>query len=108
MSLYLAKELRDTHFTCGDKASLPEKNAVPRGNVFMQIRDTLETIYTDEIFADLYPTHAQPACVPWRLALVTIFQFMEGLTDRQAADAVRDRLVWMDPTQCERQHQGER
>lgn len=29
-----------------------------------------------------------------RLALVTIFQFLEGLTDRQAADAVRDRLAW--------------
>jgi transposase len=68
--------------------------AFPRGNVFMQIRDTLETIYTDEAFADLFPTHGQPAFAPWRLALVTIFQFMEGLTDRQAADAVRDRLAW--------------
>jgi len=66
----------------------------PRGNVFMQVRDTLGTIYTDEAFADLFPTHGQTACAPWRLALVTIFQFMEGLTDRQAADAVRDRLTW--------------
>jgi len=30
----------------------------------------------------------------FRLALVTVFQFLEGLTDRQAADAVRDRLAW--------------
>ncbi len=66
----------------------------PHGNVFMQVRDTLGTIYTDEAFADLFPTHGQPAFAPWRLALVTIFQFMEGLTDRQAADAVRDRLAW--------------
>src|SRR5436309_6140871 len=66
----------------------------PRGNVFMQVRDALGTIYTDEAFADLFPTHGQPALAPWRLALVTIFQFMEGLTDRQAADAVRDRLAW--------------
>jgi len=66
----------------------------PRGNVFMQVRDTLGAIYTDEAFADLFPTHGQPAFAPWRLALVTIFQFMEGLTDRQAADAVRDRLAW--------------
>jgi transposase len=43
---------------------------------------------------DLFPTHGQPACAPWRLALVTVFQFMENLTDRQAADAVRDRLAW--------------
>jgi transposase len=66
----------------------------PRGNVFMQMRDTLGAIYTDEAFADLFPAHGQPAFAPWRLALVTIFQFMEGLTDRQAADAVRDRLAW--------------
>jgi transposase len=51
----------------------------------MQLRDTLGTIYTDEAFADLFPTHGQPAFAPWRLALVTVFQFMEGLTDRQAA-----------------------
>jgi transposase len=60
----------------------------------MQLRDTLGTIYTDEQFADLFPTHGQPAEAPWRLALVTVFQFMEHLTDRQAADAVRSRLDW--------------
>src|SRR5216683_1409758 len=67
------------------------------GNVFMQVRDTLGTIYTDEAFADLFPTHGQPALAPWRLALVTVFQFMEGLTDRQAAEAVGDRLAWTIP-----------
>ncbi len=66
----------------------------PRGNIPMQLRDTLGAIYTDEAFADLFPTHGQPAEAPWRLALVTIFQFMEHLTDRQAADAVRSRLDW--------------
>src|SRR5437667_6129198 len=66
----------------------------PRGNVLMQLRDILGSIYTDEAFADLFPTHGQPAEAPWRLALVTVFQFMEHLTDRQAADAVRSRLDW--------------
>lgn len=66
----------------------------PRGNVLMQVRDTLGTMYTDEAFADLFPTHGQSAEAPWRLALVTVFQFMEHLTDRQAADAVRSRLDW--------------
>jgi len=80
--------------------TVPEETArvahavFPHGNVFMQVRDMLGTIYTDEAFADLFPTHGQPAFAPWRLALVTIFQFLEGLTDRQAADAVRDRLAW--------------
>src|SRR6266704_4874479 len=68
--------------------------AFPRRNVLMQLRDTLGTIYTDEQFADLFPSHGQAAEAPWRLALVTVFQFMERLTDRQAADAVRDRLAW--------------
>lgn len=65
-----------------------------RGNALMQLRDTLGTIYPDEQFADLFPSHGQPAEAPWRLALVTMFQFMEPLTDRQAADAVRSRLDW--------------
>src|SRR5713226_7449991 len=56
----------------------------PRGNVFIQVRDTLGAVYTDEAFADLFPTHGQPALAPWRLALVTVFQFMEGLTVRLA------------------------
>src|SRR2546421_803614 len=68
--------------------------AFPHGNVVMQLRDALGTIYTDEVFADLFPTHGQPAEAPWSLALVTVFQFMENLTDRQAADAVRSRLAW--------------
>ena len=50
--------------------------AFPHGNVVMQLRDTLGSIYIDEDFADLFPTHGQPAEAPWRLALVTILQFM--------------------------------
>ncbi len=68
--------------------------AFPRGNVVLQLRDALGTIYTDEQFADLFPTHGQPAAAPWRLALVIVLQFLENLTDRQAADAVRSRLDW--------------
>src|SRR6266849_5460016 len=66
----------------------------PKGNIYIHLRDTLGTIYQDELFADLYPDRGQPAYAPWRLALVTIFQFLENLTDRQAADAVRSRLDW--------------
>lgn len=58
----------------------------------MKMRDDLGTIYSDEQFIDLYPRVGQPASAPWRLALVTIVQFAEDLTDRQAADAVRSRI----------------
>jgi transposase len=68
--------------------------AFPRGALCLQLRDTLGTLYTDEDFADLFPARGQPAEAPWRLALVTVLQFVEGLPDRQAADAVRSRLDW--------------
>ena len=68
--------------------------AFPKGNRYLEMRDVLGTIYTDELFADLYPHRGQPAAAPWRLALVTVFQFVEGLSDRQAADAVRGRIDW--------------
>src|SRR3712207_5085693 len=68
--------------------------AFPHGNVSMRMRDELGSISTDEAFAPLFPTHGQPAEVPWRLALITVLQFAEGLSDRQAADAVRSRIDW--------------
>ena len=70
------------------------KAAFPRGNTFISMRDELGTLYTDELFAPLFPADGQPALAPWRLALVTIMQFVEGLSDRQAADAVRARVDW--------------
>jgi transposase len=54
----------------------------------------LGTIFRDEDFADLFPAQGQPAAAPFRLALVTILQFVEGLSDRAAADAVRGRIDW--------------
>ena len=60
----------------------------------MKMRDEFGPIYDDEQFASLFPERGQPAEAPWRLALVTIMQFLEDLTDRQAADAVRGRIDW--------------
>src|SRR5579859_27634 len=68
--------------------------AYPKGNIYFQLRDTFGTIYQDEQFVDLYPRQGQPAEAPWRLALVSVMQFREGLSDRQAADAVRGRMDW--------------
>jgi transposase len=68
--------------------------AFPNGNRYMQMRDTLGTMYADVQCADLYPPVGQPAEAPWRLALVTIMPCAENLTDRQAAEAVRGRIDW--------------
>lgn len=67
--------------------------AFPKGHRYLTIRDNLGTIFTDEMFAGLFPTTGRPAEAPWRLALVTIVQFAEGLSDRDVADAVRDRIT---------------
>jgi transposase len=79
---------------------IPEETArvarliLPQGNRYLLLRDALGTIYTDELFVSLYPTLGQPAEAPWRLALVTVMQYMEGYTDRQAAEAVCTRIDW--------------
>lgn len=68
--------------------------AFPRGNLYMRMRDELGRLYADEEFVDLFAVRGQPAEAPWRLVLVSIMQFLEGLSDRQAADAVRSRIDW--------------
>jgi transposase len=68
--------------------------ALRRGNPYLKVRDELGAIYQDEAFAALFPRRGQPAEAPWRLALTTVLQFAEGLSDRQAADAVRTRIDW--------------
>jgi len=79
---------------------IPEETArvaraiLPQGNRYLLLRDELGTIYSDEWFAQVYPRLGQPAEQPWRLALVTVMQFMENYTDRQAAEAVRTRIDW--------------
>ena len=66
----------------------------PNGNPVMQMYDELGMLFRDADVADLFPAAGQPAEAPAWLALVTRLQFWEGLTDRQAADAVRTRIDW--------------
>ena len=70
------------------------KAIFPEGSTFLKMRDELGTLFEDEMFVALFPKEGQPALAPWRLALVTILQFAEGLSDRQAAHAVRAHLDW--------------
>ena len=68
--------------------------AFPKGNLYMRMRDELGGVYQDDQFIDLFPGRGQPAESPGRLAWVTVMQFSEGLSDRQAAEAVRARMDW--------------
>lgn len=68
--------------------------AFRKGNVYIRMRDELGELYQDEQFAKLFSSEGRPAIAAWRLAWVTVLQFAEGLSDRQAADAVRGRIDW--------------
>src|SRR5258708_614033 len=80
--------------------NVPEETAqvaraiYPEGNLAMAIRDQLYCVYDDQTFSRLYPDRGQPAESAWRLALVSVLQYAENLSDRQAAEAVRDRISW--------------
>lgn len=65
-----------------------------KGNNYMKIADEIGTIYEFSDFAELFPTTGQPAVSAVRLFLVCILQFAEGLSDREAAEAVRARIDW--------------
>ena len=78
-----------------DATAAAVRAAFPKGNLYVDLRVEFGTLYTDQLFADLYPPEGRPVEVPpWRLALVVVMQYMEGLTDRQAADAVRRCMDW--------------
>jgi transposase len=77
-----------------EETSRVARAAFPKGNVYIQMRDVLGVIYDDASFRPLFAVRGHPANHPWRLALVTVMQFAEGLSDRQAAEAVRARIDW--------------
>jgi transposase len=75
-----------------DDTTRVARAAFPRGNPCLRLRDELGTLFSDEDFASLFPTRGQPAEAPWRLLLVSLLQYAENLSDRQAAEAVRSRI----------------
>jgi transposase len=60
----------------------------------VQVRDRLGEWLRDEQFAAAFGTRGRPGWSPSRLALVTVLQRAENLTDRPAAEAVRTRIDW--------------
>jgi len=77
-----------------DETARVARAACPQGTLAMQLRDHLGAVYDDATFAPLFAVDGHPAEAPWRLALVTVLQFAAGLSDRQAAEAVRVRVDW--------------
>ncbi len=67
---------------------------LPATNTFRIIGDRLAEFVCDEDFVDLYSFEGKPALSPALLAMVTLFQYMENLSDRQAAMMVVTRIDW--------------
>lgn len=63
-------------------------------SVYRLVGKEIDQIIKDEDFLELYASEGRPAVNPVVLALVSIFQFLEKLPDRAAAEAAVMRLDW--------------
>ncbi|HEY5989248.1 MAG TPA: IS1182 family transposase [Streptosporangiaceae bacterium] len=83
----------------------------PRGTDEMRVRDALGPLFADEDFTsagfeDMYASLGQPGLSPALLAMVTVLQFLHHLSDRDAAQAVADRISWKYALGLELEHTG--
>ena len=82
------------NFSIPEETARVAQEAFPQGNTYITLRDELGVLFSDNDFAVLFSPQGQTGTSPAILAIVTVLQYMEGLTDRQAADAVRGRIDW--------------
>jgi transposase len=77
-----------------EQTKVVARAAFPKGTLAMRVRDELPGLFADEQFTSAFGVRGKPGISPAQLALITVLQFAENLTDRQAADAVRGRIDW--------------
>jgi transposase len=70
------------------------RQILPATHPLVVMGDRLSQFISDEAFADLYPAEGKPALSPALLGLVTVLQYWEFLSDRQAIHMVITRLDW--------------
>ncbi|GAA3478123.1 hypothetical protein GCM10018966_026530 [Streptomyces yanii] len=68
--------------------------AFPKGSLPIRVRDRLAEVFADEPFADAFGVRGAPGMSPAVLSLVTVLQFAENLTDRQAAAMAVRAIDW--------------
>jgi transposase len=68
--------------------------ANPKGNPYMAFRDELDRSFKDDVIVDIVQDFGEASPTSLHLAMVTILQFRENLSDYQAAEAVRSRITW--------------
>ena len=71
------------------------RQLVPEGSVEGFLADHRHELFPDEMFEDLFPSgRGRPSIPADVVASVMVLQALEGLSDRDAARAVRDRISW--------------
>lgn len=71
------------------------RQLVPDGSVEAFLADHRRELFPDEMFEDLFPSRRGRPSVPADVvAAVMVLQALEGLSDRDAARALRDRISW--------------
>jgi IS5 family transposase len=71
------------------------RQLVPAGSVEAFLADHRRELFSDELFADLFPSgRGRPSIPADVIATVMVLQALEDLSDRDAARALRDRISW--------------
>ena len=82
-----SRELLDAAALC--------RQLVPEGSVEAFLADHRQELFPDDLFSDLFASNRGRPSVPGDVvASVMVLQALEGLSDREAARALRDRISW--------------
>lgn len=70
------------------------KASFRKGNALMRLRDECGPLFAAADFSDLYSWKGEAGIAPAQLATITVLQYVEGLSDRQAVLMVCSRIDW--------------
>lgn len=71
------------------------RHLVDDGSVHAFLADHRHELFPDELFADLFPSgRGRPSVPADVIATTLVLQTLEGLSDRHAADALRQNIAW--------------
>jgi IS5 family transposase len=71
------------------------RQLVPEGSVEAFLADHRKELFPDEMFEDLFASsRGRPSIPADVVATVMVLQALEGLSDREAARALKDRISW--------------
>jgi IS5 family transposase len=71
------------------------RQLVPDGSLYAFLADHRRELFRDEDFADLFPSgRGRPSVPADVMAVALVLKELEGLSDRQAADALRCDIRW--------------